>query len=419
MNKNLASIILALAALPLSAQETIHSFESGNVYYRIIEGTNTVEACGFSPDAVDVIIPESVQYPGADNAVFYKVVGFTGNDTPDIETKGARPNIKSLKLPSTIKYIGNYAFSKYDLEELIIPATDSDLEIKRDTYSGMNKLKRFILEDCEHELKYYEISKDPLEAASSQNRLWLNLNFPSLEEIYMGRQFDYITMHDNPNIVQFTIGKKVGHLDMSMMRNCEKLKSVTIPDNVHRIGSRAFKNCKSLETVFIGSNLSEFADQYPYSGGYEEGEGAFDGCSSLKYIECAAYYDVWWLTYHIPRGSKWTFRGVPVDVCELVVPIEHVDLYKLSECWGVFKNIRGKDFSQVGIDEATDGNSEPEISFDGGVLTSEKDGLSIAVYSVDGRCVASRTLAQGESLELPSRGIYIVIADGKTKKIVY
>lgn len=208
-----------------------------------------------------------------------------------------------------------------------------------------------------------------------------------ISKVYYGTSSKY-------GFVTTGIGANGLHLVDGSVSN---VKSVKILVSLKDISNNAFSGLP-IEKIEIPESCSYI------------GTCAFKGCSSLKYIDCGAKIP--------PTAWKSTFEGVPVDECELVVPDESLELYHQSEIWGVFKHIRGKYFF-IGIDEVTDGNSEPEIRFDGGVLISEKEGLPVAVYSVDGRCVASRTLAQGESLELPGHGIYIIVADGKSKKIIY
>lgn len=165
----------------------------------------------------------------------------------------------------------------------------------------------------------------------------------------------------------------------------------------------------SIESIpnYIFSGLPIERIEIPQSCTYI-GNTAFKGCTSLKLIECPKLVP--------PTVSDYTFEGVPLDECIVYVRRPAVAGYKNHPIWGKF-NIQEKDFS--GIDEVTDVNDDLEVSFEGGSLTSLEDGLSIAVYTVDGRCVVSDILSQGERIELPAHGIYIVVADGKSKKIIY
>lgn len=57
---------------------------------------------------------------------------------------------------------------------------------------------------------------------------------------------------------------------------CESLKEVNVPYLVKEISKSAFKNCTSLEKVFLHTQVEDIKD------------GAFSGCNSLKEIEIAA-----------------------------------------------------------------------------------------------------------------------------------
>ncbi len=61
-------------------------------------------------------------------------------------------------------------------------------------------------------------------------------------------------------------------INSSYFRNCESLKSITIPDNVTKIGGSAFSGCSSLTSITIPDSVTTIGDY------------AFYGCSSLTSI---------------------------------------------------------------------------------------------------------------------------------------
>lgn len=59
------------------------------------------------------------------------------------------------------------------------------------------------------------------------------------------------------------------------------------------------------------------------------------------------------------------------------------------------------------------------MRLEGGRIVLIGGDTRVTVYTADGRLVADRRLSSGESLELPSRGLYIVTAAGRSFKICY
>ena len=61
-------------------------------------------------------------------------------------------------------------------------------------------------------------------------------------------------------------------VDANALKNCRKLKRVTIGENVTAIGNNVFQNCKALTAVTIPAAVRSI------------GKSAFQGCSKLKKI---------------------------------------------------------------------------------------------------------------------------------------
>lgn len=212
------------------------------------------------------------------------------------------------------------------------------------------------------------------------------------------------TGHQKSDVKSVKMSSSIRYIGYEALESLD-IKEIDIPDRCATVGDGAFRNCVLLERVSFGTGVSSlFSGEYK---GDSRGE-TFKGCTSLRLIESYAKVP--------PLAYENTFEGVPVDECVLVVPRGTVEAYRRSPAFGVFKNIKERTYTPIGIEDV---NDDSAINFNGGLLTSGKDGLSLAVYSVDGRQAVSRVLSQGESIELPGRGIYIVVADGKSRKITY
>lgn len=67
-------------------------------------------------------------------------------------------------------------------------------------------------------------------------------------------------------------GQTVKALHTAVFADCWKLRSVTLPDTITKVGARAFYDCSSLTSVTLGKNVGEI------------GQEAFYGCKSLSSI---------------------------------------------------------------------------------------------------------------------------------------
>lgn len=143
-------------------------------------------------------------------------------------------DIKSIKLPDTITFIGEGAFMNCEkLEKINIPMGVK--EIKKDTFSQCFSLKEIKL-------------------SGTVTLICGNAFFScgSLEKIDISG---------------------VTNIEFSAFRNCKKLGSVTFSQSLETIGESAFFGCKSLKEISIPSSVSYI--------GYD----AFSSCNSLAKIK--------------------------------------------------------------------------------------------------------------------------------------
>lgn len=98
---------------------------------------------------------------------------------------------------------------------------------------------------------------------------------PNVTSVSLPDNLEYICGFDGlTSLEEITLPKKLKTIDDGSFSGLQKLKSVTIGENVERIGS-AFYLCTALEKVNFPKKLN----------GQCEICGSFDGCSSLKSIE--------------------------------------------------------------------------------------------------------------------------------------
>ena len=167
------------------------------------------------------------------------------------------------------------------------------------------------------------------------------------------------------------------------------LTSVTVPSSITEIVNSVFDSCTGLKSVIIPSTVTTI-------GGY-----AFNRCTSLEKIECLAVTP--------PTCESTTFYQTDKSKCELIVPKGSVEDYKTADEW--------KDFYSIvaGINGMSQ-DSKVAVSASNGVITvtGTTDNAVVEVYSISGMLVYRGT---SNTVAVPSAGIYVVKAAGKTFKV--
>ena len=205
------------------------------------------------------------------------------------------------------------------------------------------------------------------------------------DEEYSVTSIGNYAFYDCSSLTSITIPEGVTEIGKYAFMYCHSLTSVTIPEGVTEIGLATFCCCSSLTSITIPESVTSI------------GDNAFDGCKSLTSITS--------MNVTPPSiGNFDTFDGVDKSI-PVYVPKQSVEAYKSAEYWKDFTIIQGIDDTPIS-DVVADSVS---IHLIGNSLIVE-GAESYAVYALRGQC-----LGMVESLE---RGLYIVVADGVSKRIV-
>lgn len=192
-------------------------------------------------------------------------------------TFGGCTSLKSIEIPNTVILIGNSAFSGSGLTYLDIPNSVTD--ISGSAFENCAKLTTVIIPNTVTEVDYHAFkgcsnASFYCEAESKPtgwNNHWnpngkatfwgykpLHYEITSDSTVRVVQSDDYkdLTKVVIPEIVELE-GKryKVTSIDYRAFRDCEKIKSATIPNSIISIGREAFRGCKNLETVSIGNSV--------------------------------------------------------------------------------------------------------------------------------------------------------------------
>ena len=331
------------------------------------------------------------------------------------------------KIPSTVKEIDNYAFRGFSaLESMDIPQGVEIIKYK--TFADCENLKRV---NFEPNAVLSSVGESAFSNCTSLESIDLPASVRSIGSYaFEGcRGLKSITLPDS--VKQFgkermfkgcyllqsvELPKGVTEIGRETFQDCWSLASVSLPEGVKTIKEDAFSKCGKLKTINSPSTLSAIEESAFYLC---TGLDSID-LSMVKEIESKAFaYCSNLRAVSLPIATKWlygdymfknctglkriynpqkmpkdidpnVFEGVNQGECELYVPLESVELYKIAPVWSKFI-VKGMDMSGIG-----------DVPADRPAITP------VARYNL-----------QGSRLSGPQPGINIVrYSDGTTKKVL-
>jgi len=123
------------------------------------------------------------------------------------------------------------------------------------------------------------------------------------------------------NITAVILPEKLPYLEPRTFEYCSELQdTIVIPSNMAYIGERCFAGCEKLNAIIISDGVEEIKDR------------AFENCFSLGYIYSLA------LVPPVMNNIS-PFNGVPKDNFTIEVPEDAVETYRSAPYWNEFKRI--------------------------------------------------------------------------------
>lgn len=178
---------------------------------------------------------------------------------------------------------------------------------------------------------------------------------------------------------------------------CTGLTSVTIPSSVTTIGEYAFNNCYSLTTLTIYSTITSIK------------RVAFDGtCLANIYVYSATPHDI----------EADMFCEINKTNCVLHVPVGSTAAYQAAAEWKTFTNIV-EDIPTTTFN-TTATNLKINTSNGKAEISGLPQGTSVVVYNLQGAAIYNqKATAEGVSVTLPARGVYVITVGNESVKVVY
>ena len=279
--------------------------------------------------------------------------------------------VEEANFPEGLEYIKGLAFEGSDLKKAILPSTLKDLS--EFTFSMCPKLQ---------EIKIPEgVTKIPLGFAS-----WCHL----LEEV--------------------NIPKSVTVIEIDAFGSDVKLKPIDLPEGLKRIEQDALWYC-AIDSIVFPASLE-------YLGG--------GSCANWKYIK-----KIYSLAPNPPycaedraNPGKGPFHGYTPNDVPLYVPIGSGEKYRQAFGWNYFTNIIETDKFPTGIvSPKVDNGDQCKVYGKNGKLVIEFPNMPAspvryAIYSIGGTMIEQGYLTASHTLQMPSRGIYIVHIGNTAHKIL-
>ena len=356
------------------------------------------------PYCKGIILPHTIKHIG--DEAFYMFIKSQEIIFPEhLETIGYKAflgcSFKSLSIPSSVKQIGDFAFSHItNLEDIHVDETNEFYDSRGNCNAIIETKTNTIIAGC------------------------INTTIPSsIEHLGVGAFW-------GAPIENIVIGDGVNSIGESCFSNCTNLKTIKIANTVKSIGKQAFLGCGEIESLIL-PDLITTIDEGTFWGMKKlksiiipEGviiikKMAFEGCESLtelifpesiRIIEKFAYTNCTGITsISIPKNVTsigegafrdcvnltefWVFSEIPISLIEnpfpnlffqlgtLYVPLGAKSFYQTAEIWRNFHNIQ--EFNPCSINDSAC-NSDKTISLyslDGIQLFIRRKGLNIIHYS--------------------------------------
>ena len=334
-------------------------------------------------------------------------------------------SLTDIDLPDGLELISSSAFhSCTGLTSVSIPA--SVTKIDGLVFEYCSNLTSFTLED----------SGTPLEMH------YLTLNGCPVTDFYMGRDFtcNHFGSIFEAELRSVVMGDMVTEVPDYAFHVRKGLASVTFGENVRRIGNNAFNGCESITGLSLGGNVEEIADNafigcagltaITIPGSVATiGAAAFRSCPAVVRIELGAgvrEIGLWAFVDSQDVSEVVSANPVPPTVNDpfsdrtyaeatLIVPTGSRAAYMAAPYWEEFGTIVERDMS--GLTHVGDGSRAAVTVIDGS-LSFTADCAGVTVCDAGGRLVYRGAVKAGEKLELAPGNAYIVVMDGRTRKVV-
>ena len=206
------------------------------------------------------------------------------------------------------------------------------------------------------------------------------------------------------NLTSVTLPNSVTTIGWAAFAYCTSLTSITLPNSVTTIGEKAFWQCNRLTEISFPVSLTDIGDE------------AFKDCTALRKVTFMR--DV------PPTIGPNSFENVPSEI-PVYVPCSSLQAYVNAQYYNHFTNYNAYGVCDEGGDplsiSLSDNTQIHTYANERQVVVEGAEGLSVALYDMQGRRLHYTTAEYGTLLRLPvpSTGVYMVrIGDYAAQRVV-
>ena len=332
-------------------------------------------------------------------------------------------SLTSITIPNSVTRIGSEAFAFcQSLTSITIP--NSVMSIEAWAFDGCG-LKDLYIENGTESLILEYSSEGPFYGCDELETLHLGRNLSynytgSSSEKYLKSPFC-----DNKALRTVTIGSCVTKIADKTFDGCTALKELLIEDGTTTLSlgynqdeEGLFYDCP-LENIYLGRNLS-YKDSrgYGYSPFYNKNLKSLTIGNNVERIGKNAFKDcsltsIYLLAQAPPSVGDGNFTGEQYLNVILYVPQGLLGTYQNADTWKNFWDIQ--EFNATRIDEVNTNDIAIAVTANG-ISLSDADGKAVAVYTVAGALVEKIDSYAGEEITL-DKGVYIVRVGNNTLKV--
>ena len=299
-------ILTLIMSLFVATMAFAYNAEIDGIYYNLDETNKTAEVTSgeYYSYAVDIIIPEKVNYSGVEYTVtligeyaFYYCSSLASITIPNSVTSIGRSafeecsSLTSITIGNSVTSIGNRAFQGtvslaavhisdlaawcniefdakdsnplYNAGNLYLNNTKvTDLVIPE----GVDSIKDYVFYNCES-LTSITIPNSVTSIGGGafyncESLTSIQWNAKKCNDFEYGSPFYYNSLY---HIKSFTFGDNVEYIPADLCSRMSGLTSITIPNSVTSIGESAFSSCSSLTSITIPNSVTSIGDETFYN----------------------------------------------------------------------------------------------------------------------------------------------------------
>ena len=342
----------------------------------------------------------------------------------------------SVKLPSTLKTIGDYAFNNVPIkQQLTLPKKVTS--VGSSAFAG-TKITGLEIPDGVTSIGDNAFADTPIEG---------HVTIPD-GVTYLGKG-----AFRNSQLSTVFLPNSVAELSQGVFQGCPNLDLVYVPDNYTGLSSSVFDGCGALQILRLSANLTSMGSYSLQNTSLEYikvpsqvevlSQGVLKNCknleslslpSSLKTVEGEALYgctalrnlSIEALEPPVIR-DKSAIRGINTDLCLISIPTQSYRKYVLAEYWGQFVQMRNDiavetsgngeiAFESVNDDEEEDEEDEVsetrEFDLGTGAARVRRRVAELATEDEESMAIANN----GSTIYVPQQGkvrFYIIPAEGE------